>query len=133
MRRETLIIDDDALFCLLNEKLCKIHGFPEARKFTNAERALEYLLNHNTEEYAYTILLDINMPVMNGWEFLEALAAETLLADVYLILLSSSIDNSDKEKSEGYPLVDGFVTKPLDADKMEQLKEDALLRERLQA
>ena len=61
------------------------------------------------------ILLDINMPVMNGWEFLEISNKHEISIDIHM--LSSSQDPSEEEMSLVYPQVKSFVRKPLDSDK----------------
>ncbi len=130
MNRETLIIDDDKIICILHEKLCRIHNLPSPRAFTTAEEALAYLLEKNSSCQSFTILLDINMPGMNGWQFLEALGGYELFADMYLILLSSSIDGRDMERAREYPLVNAFISKPLNTSKLQLLLEDTKLFER---
>lgn len=130
MNRETLIIDDDKIMCIMHERLCRLHKLPAPRAFTTAQEALDYILANNHPCQSFTILLDINMPVMNGWQFLEALGGYELLADIYLILLSSSVDRSDMERAKEYPLVDAFISKPLNTSKVQLLLEDTKLRER---
>lgn len=127
MNRKTLIIDDDKIICILHKKLCQRHKLPSPRAFTTAKEALAYLLEKNTSCQSFTILLDINMPGMNGWQFLEALGAYEIVADIYLILLSSSIDNSDMERAREYPLVNAFMSKPLNTSKLQILLEDTKL------
>ena len=63
------------------------------------------------------ILLDINMPQMNGWEFLDAYAelAARRGARAALVMLTSSPDPRDRGRALSYPLVKGYVEKPLDA------------------
>lgn len=130
MNRETLIIDDDKIMCIMHERLCRLYKLPKPRAFTTAQEALAYILANDHPCQSYTILLDINMPVMNGWQFLEALGGYELSADIYLILLSSSVDRSDMERATGYPLVDAFVSKPLNTSKIQLLLQDSKLRER---
>ncbi|GEO04506.1 response regulator [Adhaeribacter aerolatus] len=64
------------------------------------------------------ILLDLNMPLMDGWEFLEALTPleEKLKDKVQIFILTSSVDPADEKKSQTYSLVSGFIPKPLSAE-----------------
>ena len=62
------------------------------------------------------IFLDINMPVMNGWQFLEQMQILNLNPTVYI--LTSSIDQSDISKARTFKNVKAFLTKPLTYDKM---------------
>jgi CheY-like chemotaxis protein len=66
------------------------------------------------------IFLDINMPVMNGWEFLDALGKKTTeIAEIpHIYLLSSSLDPVDKNKASQINLVKGFISKPLEIEKI---------------
>jgi CheY-like chemotaxis protein len=131
MKSETLIIDDDKIICILHERLCKIYQLPSPRSFTRAAEALAYIEARNNPGQNFTILLDINMPEMNGWQFLEVLGNKELQADIFLILLSSSVDKSDREQAKSYPLVDAFISKPLDTSKIQGLMEDKKLLERI--
>lgn len=128
MNRETLIIDDDPIICLLHQRLCEANGLPYSKTFCRASDALSYLLKNNSEAKNFIILLDINMPGMNGWQFLEALQKEELLAGIYLVLVTSSIDRADLERSRNFPLVNTFISKPLTTELVQTLlKEERLL------
>ena len=60
------------------------------------------------------IILDLDMPEMDGWEFLDAFAALPLAAATHVFVLTSSIDPADRARASAYPQVEGFFTKPLD-------------------
>lgn len=90
----------------------------EIRSFIYASKALEEL--QSDAGIPDFILLDINMPGMNGWEFLEALEVAAIpnavLPKIYI--LSSSLDPEDQAKAQSAVLVKGFISKPLDVDKL---------------
>ena len=65
------------------------------------------------------LLLDINMPGITGWEFLDQLKALNLEANVYMY--SSSIDPDDVKEARNYPMVRDFISKPLDARTIRQI------------
>jgi CheY-like chemotaxis protein len=69
------------------------------------------------------ILLDVNMPQMNGWDFLEEYEKLPLqaIAKTKVYIVSSSINNRDIEKSKTYKTVSGFISKPLDTEKMNEI------------
>jgi CheY-like chemotaxis protein len=61
------------------------------------------------------ILLDLDMPVMDGWEFLDALGELPLAKQICVFVLTSSIHPDDREKAKHYQAVKGFFSKPLDS------------------
>lgn len=113
-----ILIDDDNMFNYLHRKVLEKTGcFNVINTFENAPDALDFIQDTaNTE--AAVILLDINMPGMNGWDFLKALAAlpETITARYKTIMLSSSISSEDVKQSQQYPHVYGYLFKPLDVE-----------------
>jgi len=113
-----MIIDDDAM----NNFICKAaikNVVKEASliSFEKPVEALEYIkANFSTDKPAKTfMLLDINMPVLTGWEFLEELEKNhaELLPGFLIYILSSSIDVRDIKRAEANPNVVDFVSKPL--------------------
>jgi CheY-like chemotaxis protein len=69
------------------------------------------------------ILLDINMPIMNGWEFLDEYKRMNLdpLGKTKIFIISSSVFSNDINKARSYPLVKDFISKPLNVDKIVEL------------
>lgn len=112
-------IDDDVINNLLNERLLKKH-FPEiaCKTFSEAEKAFEVLIN-NTDQLPDAIFLDINMPVMNGWDFLDNMLNKNLNLKVYM--LTSSIDPKDQEKAMAYSAVKDFISKPLKEERLRKI------------
>lgn len=129
MSMETLIIDDDKIICFLHKKLCDRSGIDAVRIFTDAEEALGYLKASDGEGKQFLILLDINMPVMNGWELLDAIEGAELTTEPEVVMVTSSIDDADLERSRNYKLVKGFVSKPLNMEKLEFInRRDSFLK-----
>lgn len=114
-----IIIDDDSI----NNKLCKYlivkasNPDSEILEFLNAENAFKYISqNYTPEKSCHTVvLLDINMPEMNGWEFLAMY--ENLPANIHnqidVYMLSSSVDSRDRDRAEKNAYIRDFLFKPL--------------------
>jgi CheY-like chemotaxis protein len=113
------LIDDDNITNMLNRYFLEEH-YPslEIRSFIYASEALEELKQGG--DNPNFILLDINMPGMNGWEFLDGLQRANIssykLPTIYM--LSSSLDPEDEAKARKSALVKGFISKPLEVEKL---------------
>ncbi|MRX48021.1 MULTISPECIES: response regulator [Pedobacter] len=121
-----LIIDDDEINNFIAAKLIdKIP--PRARVSTclNGQEGINYITSrlNNQKDLPDIIFLDINMPIMNGWEFLEEYAAVThqISKKIVINMLSSSVYNDDISKSKTYPTVNRFISKPLTIEKIQDL------------
>jgi len=120
-----LVIDDDAL----NNKLCELLITSQAvlpsaiiQCFTEPEQGIEFIKsNHTKADAPLTILLlDINMPGMTGWEFLEIFEKldDTIKEHFKIYILSSSVDLRDKEIAGYNKYVIGYIVKPLTKEKV---------------
>ncbi len=117
-----LIIDDDSIVLLVQRKLLQRCDFNNPIfSFTRGEKALEYLKEEN-ESQSFLIFLDINIPGMNGWQFLNEIKGLKGSHNIYVIMVTSSIDNLDKEVAEKFQNVIGFMEKPLTVKDCERIK-----------
>ena len=89
--------------------------------FSSASEALSFFRSNSTEIDGSLILLDINMPIMNGWEFLESYGNFEKVGGEKIVLLTSSISPSDKKKAEGNPHVSDYRSKPLSFELLQEL------------
>lgn len=117
-----IAIDDDPV----NNLICKltiemVAEKPEVLTFTDAAQCFDYIQKQysaNRDQTNTVLLLDINMPVMSGWEFLERF--DNLGEDVKklfkIFILSSSVDERDKQRSYANKNVSAFMVKPLVKD-----------------
>lgn len=124
--KKVLIVDDDPIHNMVSSKLIEKAKFAEKTdKVLSGKLALEYL-NRNAEQEALPdlIFLDINMPLMDGWEFLEEYEKlrVSFQKDIHILMLTSSISPEDIEKSKTHELVFEFVTKPLSIEKLNDIK-----------
>lgn len=118
---KVFIIDDDPIHQRIAQIMIQKHRiFDEFDSYTEAGKALEFLqLNHNRPEMLPdVILLDLNMPVVDGWEFLERFDRfrNSLAKPVKIYIVSSSVDEKDILRSQSYNYVHGFISKPLSPD-----------------
>ncbi|MBC6113187.1 response regulator [Pedobacter fastidiosus] len=119
-----MIIDDDDTALFLHETIlgdCGTTRLPES--FNSAQSALEYLNRAENQAAQYLILLDINMPVMNGWEFLDALETATANRNIQVVMVTSSIEERDKKRALSKNLVTDFLIKPLTEQQLGVLKQ----------
>jgi response regulator RpfG family c-di-GMP phosphodiesterase len=114
-----LIVDDDPLNNTISKMILKQSlGGVEIKDFLFPELALKYIetefvnikLNEKT-----TLFLDINMPVLSGWEFLDKFEtfAEPIKQQFDIYMLSSSVDSADIKRARLNPLIIDFIEKPL--------------------
>ncbi len=123
-----LIIDDDEINNFICIKNIRDANFAEHASFClRGQEALDLLreASEKQEDVPDVIFLDINMPLMNAWEFLEEYKKllPSLGKDVSLFILSSSVYRKDVDKSTTYDVVKDYLVKPLSKSKLEKLME----------
>lgn len=125
--KRMVFIDDDAINNFIMQTRLEASGYSgEAIFFDNAQRALDYLGEIGKSEYSEqpdVIFLDIKMPGMDGFEFLEAfkkIELDHLIASK-IVIVSSSTNTKDRQRSEESGLVVDFVEKPLSIDRIDQI------------
>lgn len=114
-----LIIDDDPLYLLLVKKTIMKYEFAKTiSAFSNGLEAFDSLkqLINEPASLPDIILLDINMPIMDGWEFLDQflpfLQKTTKKISIYIV--TSSIAEDDRKKAATYPTIKDYLLKPID-------------------
>lgn len=115
--KHIFLIDDDPLNNLINRKLiARVLPDVLVTEENDAQSALNKLKLEITPDL---ILLDLNMPGMNGWEFLDRFKETGKEITVYI--LTSSIDPDDFKKARKYKIVKKYIEKPLNANKINNL------------
>ncbi|WP_426064635.1 response regulator [Flavobacterium sp. DSP2-3-1] len=132
MLDQILCVDDDPITLMLCKKVITKSSFSnEIITSQNGEEALSYfntIKNTNNKNkripHPQLIFLDLNMPVMGGWEFLDHFNSQEFseFSTIKVVVLSSTIDPEDLEKSKQYPMVIDFLSKPISQSMLEYLK-----------
>jgi len=134
MYRKILFVDDDPITLMLCKKVIEKAEFSEViETANNGEDALRYFdnlkeeLNNNADiSLPQLMFLDLNMPIMGGWEFLDLFSGEKYhktFPDLKVIVLSSTIDPKDIEKSKSYSMVIDFLSKPITKDLLKSISD----------
>ena len=111
MKIKCLIIDDEPLAInVIKNYLEQIEDLELVNTFSNSIEGLNFLKNNTID----VIFLDINMPIWDGWDFLDEIVKLELQHTFEIYMVSSSTSPHDKEKAESYRFVKGFLTKPLE-------------------
>ena len=121
-----LLVDDDEIYLYLTERL--IDGISEnltVKSYTDGEKALDYVthcVNEKTE-LPGVILLDVNMPFLDGWGFLrEFKELKNKINDkVHIYLVTSSERERDKVRAQEFEELTGYVVKPVSEDKLVEI------------
>lgn len=118
MKKLTIIsiIDDDYIYQVLTHKVIQSTGAVDLiLQFQDGQEALEYLRDnqYKPELLPDLIFLDLQMPLLDGWQFLEEYINIVFDKNIKLYIVSSSNSSLDKERSTFYDNVRGFLVKPL--------------------
>lgn len=119
-----LVIDDDDINIFIIKKIVEKTGFAvNMVSKTNGQLAIDYIKDalEDREPFPHLMLIDINMPVLNGWEFIEAYERLHVEQTADMYMLSSSVYENDIEKAKTYKIVKGFISKPLSIDRLIEL------------
>ena len=122
-----LLVDDDEINNFISIKLIKKALLnTEIMACLNGKFAIDQLVEIQRNDISKLpdyILLDINMPIMNGWEFLDEYKRLNIdpLGKTKIFIISSSVFSNDINKARSYPLVKDFISKPLNVDKIVEL------------
>ena len=118
-----MIIDDDQIDQMMYDRVIKRSGLiKKTVPFLYAEKALNYLKAPESEPI-HMIFLDINMPRMNGFEFLDRAIAElgTKFTNLVVVMLTTSLHPDDKARADSYGVVKHFMAKPLNATSLQKV------------
>lgn len=112
-----ILIDDSSFDLFIYEKLIVKSGIANSVKaFNSARLALEYLISEENNIPDSVILLDLQLPGMNGFEFVDKFhsVSDALKNKIKIFMLSSTIDSTDIEKARASPYILDLLSKPLE-------------------
>jgi CheY-like chemotaxis protein len=118
---KVLLVDDDKINNFINIRLIRRIGLSDDIIVTNnGQEAISYLQQCEKDEWPALILLDINMPVMDGFEFLEEFEKLDFNAGEkpMIVVLTTSTNMHDIQKVESSPIAAGYINKPLTEDNL---------------
>ncbi|MES2590773.1 MAG: response regulator [Bacteroidota bacterium] len=125
MKNKTIcIIDDEEIIQFIVKTIIEsLNSGINVMSYKNGEEALLALKQLSHDELPDIILLDINMPVMGGWQFLDEFVKIKADIDkkIAIYILSSSNAPGDKIRSKVYEDIAGYINKPIAADKLKQI------------
>ncbi|RAU81771.1 response regulator [Pontibacter arcticus] len=132
--KKVVLIDDDQVNNFVCESIIKNEKFAEeVISFERAENALAYLSSaaaEKPESFPNLIFLDINMPGMDGWSFIDEyrMLPEHITSNCCLFMLSSAVDRKDIISAKNHLEVKDFFSKPLSPEILEFIKEEFIGR-----
>lgn len=114
-KKNILLVDDDVIYLFIAQKTIN-KLFPNAviTVCKNGQEALSKLDFLSPD----VMFLDINMPVLNGWELLEKLKGEYIENRYPIYIVSSSIDENDRRRAASHKFVKGYLEKPISESKL---------------
>jgi CheY-like chemotaxis protein len=127
LKQNVCLIDDDKVYQFTAKMILEATGLTSSIKtFFNGKEAIDFLTNpenHQEGSLPDIIFLDINMPIMNGWTFLETYdeIKQSLPRNIVIYVVSSSVDESDIQRSRSFASVTDYVIKPINREKYRQL------------
>ena len=124
----TWIIDDDPIQVFVAKRMLKNIGFSQnIQSLDNGKNALEELHDLTASEdnrLPDIIFLDINMPQMDGWQFLKEFEKISVKKKVAVYLMTSSIDPVDARRAKTWDSLSGYLIKPLKTEDLEEILEE---------
>ncbi|QRM88827.1 response regulator [Lacinutrix sp. WUR7] len=121
------LIDDDPIFIFAIKRIFKTSNVCENfTVYNNGEDAISGLLQTigAGKDIPDLILLDLNMPIMDGWQFLDEFVKLKMSENITLYIVSSSVDPVDFMKAKEYELIKDFLVKPITSETLMSLAKD---------
>lgn len=131
--RSVLLIDDDHInnFIVIS-KLKNLQLVEHINCVENGHQGIDFIkkcIVEDADKLPQLIFLDINMPVMDGWDFLNEFEKfdEIHTSKMHVYMVSSSVYSEDINRSKKYPSIKVFISKPLVKEKIEEIIRERML------
>jgi len=118
-----LVVDDDDVNLYIMTRLVERTAYKTNMiTKTDGNSGIDYLqqLIQNKEPLPTLILVDINMPISDGWEFLDRYKQLAIEQNIDVYILTSSVFDIDIERSKDYEFLAGFISKPITVEKLDE-------------
>jgi CheY-like chemotaxis protein len=127
--KNVCIVDDDELFqFVMRQHLERLELVEHIHKFSDGEQALNYIKANiqQPENLPELILLDVNMPYMDGWQFMREYVKLDFPDGIHIriYILSSSTHESDLQKAKEFPVLAGYLVKPIGKQLIQEILKD---------
>ena len=126
-KKRVLLVDDDDVFRYIVKRVIELKAPGVELLPTNSCKAalevLDRIESESPTECPDIMLLDLDMPVMNGFEFLDTYESKLnrLNPNLKIYIVSTTLSTEEKEKAKSYKSVTDFIGKPIDPDRMEEV------------
>lgn len=121
------IIDDDPILIFGTKRIMQLANFcEEILVFHNGKEAYDKLkaIIQAGKKLPDIILLDLNMPIWDGWQFLDEFTQMSIPQNVTIYIVTSSIDPEDLKKAKTYEIVSNYLVKPIRIDDLKKIMEN---------
>ncbi|MBU44215.1 MAG: response regulator [Spirochaetaceae bacterium] len=119
-----IVIDDDPVTVTLLERFLDICDYPQPETYRQGKEALDVLRPQYRPSAHYVIFLDLNMPVMDGWEFLDSLHPFASAENMQIYVVTSSVDERDRKQALASPFVRDYLVKPVLPETLTAIKKN---------
>lgn len=124
MSVKILLVDDDPVALFLHKAVMMKSAFPASPIcFESAGKCLRFIESDHSAGNSYLVFLDVNMPGMSGWQFVEEIERRRLSAAVPVVILTSSVDEADHRRARAYSGIVSYLEKPVTVSAINRIKE----------
>tara|TARA_R110002020_G_scaffold466202_1_gene688474 strand:+ start:39233 stop:39622 length:390 start_codon:yes stop_codon:yes gene_type:complete len=125
MAQHTFVVDDDPIVLFLMKKLLGVYPFAASvQYYEKSMEALAQLKNLHNMGDRFLIFLDINMPEVDGWEFLRHLSRFADPSNTFVVIITSSTDLQDKKRAEADPYTRRLLVKPVLQENLDEITKE---------